>query len=179
MKRGMEVVERSDGEASDDGQSPHGDSSEDDSDNADSTVLERSVRTAPRKKRRAELVKAAILVTTPLALLNVLKMRGGQIASLPTVRYLILDEADVLLDPLFREQTLSIWNTCINPLLRISLWSATMGSNIEQLALSGAVLPHRGRPALQLVPPLRSHAWALHSARPPWVRRRAKYLPLC
>lgn len=136
MKRGMEVVERSDGEASDDGQLPHGDSSEDDSDNADSTVLERSVRTALRKKRRAELVKAAILVTTPLALLNVLKMRSGQIASLPTVRYLILDEADVLLDPLFREQTLSIWNTCVNPLLRISLWSATMGSNIEQLALS-------------------------------------------
>lgn len=135
MTRGMEVIERSDGEASD-GQLPHGDCPEDDSDSADSTVLERSVRTAPRKKRRAELVKAAILVTTPLALLNVLKMRSGQIASLPTVRYLILDEADVLLDTLFREQTLSLWNTCVNPLLRISLWSATMGSNIEQLALS-------------------------------------------
>lgn len=136
MKRGMEVVERLDEEASGDGQLSHEGDSEDDSDSADSTTLERSIRSAPRKKGRAELVKAAILVTTPLALLNVLKMPSGQIAPLPTVRYLILDEADVLLDPLFRTQTLSIWNTCISPLLRISLWSATMGSNIEQLALS-------------------------------------------
>ncbi|GME36147.1 ATP-dependent RNA helicase rok1 [Neofusicoccum parvum] len=50
------------------------------------------------------------------------------------VKYLVLDEADVLLDPLFRQQTLDIWNACTSPLLRVSLWSATMGSNIEELA---------------------------------------------
>ena len=29
---------------------------------------------------------------------------------------------------------MGIWNACINPLLRVTLWSATMGSNIESLA---------------------------------------------
>jgi ATP-dependent RNA helicase DDX52/ROK1 len=52
------------------------------------------------------------------------------------VQTLVLDEADVLLDPLFRDQTLGIWNSCINPELRVTLWSATMGSNIESLASS-------------------------------------------
>jgi ATP-dependent RNA helicase DDX52/ROK1 len=83
------------------------------------------------------IVKADILVTTPLALLNAISSATSNTRmTLPTVRYLILDEADVLLDPLFREQTLGIWDACINPDLHVTLWSATMGSNIETLAAS-------------------------------------------
>ncbi|KAI9853079.1 MAG: RNA-dependent ATPase rok1 [Thelocarpon superellum] len=78
-------------------------------------------------------VKADILVSTPLLLLNSLQHpKDGH--SLSTVRHLVLDEADVLLDPLFRDQTLGIWTACTNATLRVSLWSATMGSNIEALA---------------------------------------------
>lgn len=77
-----------------------------------------------------QAVKADILVTTPQVLLNAIETH-----TLPTVKLLILDEADVLLDPLFRDQTLGIWNACVNPALRVTLWSATMGSNIESLAV--------------------------------------------
>lgn len=81
------------------------------------------------------VVKADILVSTPMILLNALK--GGSsspVTLLPTLRYLVLDEADVLLDPLFRSQTLGIWQACNNPELQTSLWSATIGSSIESLA---------------------------------------------
>lgn len=81
------------------------------------------------------LVKADVLVSTPLMLLHAISKTGPtDRIPLPSIRYLVLDEADVLLDPLFRSQTLGIWNACVNPDLRISLWSATMGSNIEELA---------------------------------------------
>ncbi|KAL7791352.1 P-loop containing nucleoside triphosphate hydrolase protein [Trichoderma ceciliae] len=78
--------------------------------------------------------KVDILITTPLLLLNFLTARSISTQKvLPTVRDLILDEADVLLDPLFRDQTLGIWTACSNADLRLSFWSATMGSNIESL----------------------------------------------
>ncbi len=81
------------------------------------------------------LVKTDVLVSTPLMLLHAISMPGStDTISLHSVRYLVLDEADVLLDPLFRLQTLGIWNACVNPELRTSLWSATMGSNVEELA---------------------------------------------
>lgn len=89
------------------------------------------------KKPIQGVAKADILVTTPGLLLSALSTNvPEEHSSLPTVRALILDEADVLLDPLFRDQTLGIWNSCANPHLRVTLWSATMGSNIEALALS-------------------------------------------
>ncbi|KAK4231216.1 putative ATP-dependent RNA helicase [Podospora fimiseda] len=76
-----------------------------------------------------------ILVTTPLTLLNFLTNDGkpGVKKILPTVRNLILDEADVLLDPIFRKQTMGIWRACANPDLGITCWSATMASNVEAL----------------------------------------------
>ncbi|KAH7080116.1 ATP-dependent RNA helicase-like protein rok1 [Paraphoma chrysanthemicola] len=132
MRKGMELVARSADEADVDGSDASGDDeSASDSDNGGKPNKQRT----PNKKQ-AELVKAAILVATPLALLNALKRRDGTVADLQTVRRLVLDEADVLLDPLFREQTLAIWTACINPGLRVGLWSATMGSNIEPLTLS-------------------------------------------
>ena len=81
------------------------------------------------------LVKADIIVSTPLSLVHAITPDASSTLQLPHIVSLILDEADVLLDQLFREQTLSIWSACSNPLLRVSLWSATIGSNIEELAI--------------------------------------------
>ncbi|OIW23966.1 P-loop containing nucleoside triphosphate hydrolase protein [Coniochaeta ligniaria NRRL 30616] len=88
-------------------------------------------RKNPRKTPR-RAIKPDILVTTPKSLLNLLSS-GTSKRALPSVTALILDEADVLLDPLFRKQTLAIWKSCTNPSLRLTFWSATMASNIESL----------------------------------------------
>ena len=82
------------------------------------------------------VVQPEIIVSTPLTLINALKSNNGVIGSLEDIQHLVLDEADVLLDPLFRQQTLDIWHACTSSELHVSLWSATMGSNIEQLAKS-------------------------------------------
>ena len=109
--------------------------------------------------------KADILVTTPLALLNTISSSHSNTKpTLPTVRHLVLDEADVLLDPLFREQTLGIWDACINPDLQVTLWSATMGSNIEALASSiihsrqARLSPQTPAPIIRLVVGLKDSA---------------------
>jgi ATP-dependent RNA helicase DDX52/ROK1 len=81
------------------------------------------------------IVKADILVATP-GVLQTMLHESKDLQPLRHVRYLILDEADVLLDPLFREQTLEIWNSLTHHDLRVSMWSATMGSNIEELAVA-------------------------------------------
>ncbi|GAB7364631.1 hypothetical protein MBLNU230_g5434t1 [Neophaeotheca triangularis] len=84
------------------------------------------------------VTKSDILVSTPGTLQSILEAEGeghkGEV--LAAVQDLVLDEADVLLDPLFRHQTLDIWNGLPHTDLRVSLWSATMGSNIEELARS-------------------------------------------
>ncbi|KAF2751291.1 P-loop containing nucleoside triphosphate hydrolase protein [Sporormia fimetaria CBS 119925] len=136
MKKGMEVVERPEEENKAEAPSDFEVSDDDKSEASGSEEEEEKKDTLPKKqRRRAEMVKAAILVATPLALLNALRLFDGKIAELPSVHHLVLDEADVLLDPLFREQTLSVWNACTNPSLRVGLWSATMGSSIEELVL--------------------------------------------
>ena len=88
------------------------------------------------KSRRENkfLVKSDVLVSTPLLLLHAISTNGSTILPVPDVRFLVLDEADVLLDPIFREQTLGIWTACSHHFLRTSLWSATIGSSIESLA---------------------------------------------
>ncbi|KAI4720474.1 P-loop containing nucleoside triphosphate hydrolase protein [Aureobasidium sp. EXF-10727] len=78
-------------------------------------------------------VKADILVSTPAALQNAIGDATATSQALSHIRFLVLDEADVLLDPLFRHQTLAVWNALSNPNLRLGFWSATMGSNIEEL----------------------------------------------
>ncbi|EFR04054.1 hypothetical protein MGYG_07060 [Nannizzia gypsea CBS 118893] len=128
MRKGMRVVE----ERGADDTKQEDDASEDES-NADSD----EERPKERVKSLATVTKSDILVTTPLQLVNALSDNGCKdIASMPLVQSLVLDEADVLLDPLFRDQTLKIWQSCVNPQLRVGLWSATMGSNIEELARS-------------------------------------------
>lgn len=169
MKKGMEVVERPEEVEVDDSADIPGVSEEEEGSASDSDEAGKPAQQKKRKRRRADKVKAAILVTTPAALLNALKQSNGNTAVLPSVRHLVLDEADVLLDPLFREQTLSVWNACNNPLLRVGLWSATMGSNIEALATStlndrwatlsstNSTLPPR-RPLIRLVVGLKDTA---------------------
>jgi ATP-dependent RNA helicase DDX52/ROK1 len=78
-------------------------------------------------------VKADILVSTPLLLVHALSTSESETRKVLSIRYLVLDEADVLLDPLFRSQSLAIWNSLDNPALQVSLWSATIGSSIESL----------------------------------------------
>ncbi|KAI5252628.1 P-loop containing nucleoside triphosphate hydrolase protein [Aureobasidium subglaciale] len=78
-------------------------------------------------------VKADILVSTPAALRNAIGDVRTSSRALSQIRFLVLDEADVLLDPLFRDQTLAVWNALSNPDLRLGFWSATMGSSIEEL----------------------------------------------
>jgi ATP-dependent RNA helicase DDX52/ROK1 len=121
MKKGMTISTEQ--ESADGGGSNSDDEEQSDLD-AESEDEEESKKTK---------VKADILVTTPVRLLKFLASVPGSIKSMPTVRQLILDEADVLLDALFREQTTDVWMACTNPALRVSCWSATMGSNIETL----------------------------------------------
>ncbi len=131
MQKGMQVVEVGEVKADDAKSERSGSESESDDDKATKV-------TAKAIKRAAQpVVKADILVTTPLILLHALTIPGTkERLPLTTVRHLILDEADVLLDPLFKDQTLGIWDSCTNPTLHVTLWSATMGSSIEALALS-------------------------------------------
>jgi ATP-dependent RNA helicase DDX52/ROK1 len=85
----------------------------------------------------ALVVKSDILVSTPGVLASICHAAAGEApGSLGSICSLVLDEADVLLDPLFRDQTLAIWNSLTSKDLRVGLWSATMGSNIEELARS-------------------------------------------
>ncbi|KNG48824.1 atp-dependent rna helicase rok1 [Stemphylium lycopersici] len=169
MRKGMQVMKQEDDVHADADDSPE--ASENDEDESESDDEEKAVPEKKKKQtgRRAELVKAAILVATPLALLNALKRKDGVVAGVPSVSQLVLDEADVLLDPLFREQTLAVWNACTNPKLRVGLWSATMGSNVESLAISTlndrwstlsssqSTLPPR-RPLIRLVVGLKDSA---------------------
>jgi ATP-dependent RNA helicase DDX52/ROK1 len=106
------------------------------------------------------IVKSDVLVSTPLSLVHLLSPSwedddGVSPHSLPNVENLIFDEADVLLDPLFRSQTLAVWSACNSPSLKISMWSATIGSNIEELAVQSVTerqkklkIPRNGRPPL-------------------------------
>lgn len=127
MKKGMRVAER-DGED---------DENVLDESNSESSESESDDNATGSKKGAVPITKSDILVTTPLLLVNALsENKTRSLATLPLVRSLVMDEADVLLDPLFREQTLDIWRSCTHPELRASLWSATMGSSIEDMAKS-------------------------------------------
>lgn len=97
----------------------------------------------PKKQGKATVVKSDILVTTPLMLVNaLLDGKTKEIRPLTSVLNLVLDEADVLLDKLFQEQTLKIWTACTHAALRVGLWSATMGANIEDLTKSTITSRH-------------------------------------
>lgn len=106
-------------------------------DEGHSTSSEHEFPVGDKDGRKCSLVKADVLVSTPLMLLHAISSTSTSVpVSLSNVRYLVIDEADILLDPLFRSQTLEIWVACIHRSLRTSLWSATIGSSIENLSQS-------------------------------------------
>ncbi|KIW18986.1 hypothetical protein PV08_03275 [Exophiala spinifera] len=118
------------------------DESDDESDDEDRDDDERDDEESQgdHPRESATLTKADIIVSTPLSLVHTLCPSWEEDETippnpLPTVETLIFDEADVLLDPLFRAQTLAVWSACTSPTLRISMWSATIGSNVEELAV--------------------------------------------
>lgn len=82
-------------------------------------------------------IKSDILVSTPLVLQHALEKAPIKNA-LAGVKHLVLDEADVLLDKLFRDQTLGVWRHLRsgNAALRASLWSATISAGTEELAIT-------------------------------------------
>jgi len=97
-------------------------------------------------KKGGEGVKSEIVVSTPAVLLHSLEAstssasspdkgegKKGKKTDWSSVSRLILDEADILLDSLFREQTLGIWTRLQSPHLRTSLFSATISSSTEAL----------------------------------------------
>ncbi len=128
---------------------------EDEEESEDEDEKEDKKEETPKRKNKATAAKPDILVTTPQLLLNFLTSGSATTQRvLPDVRDLILDEADVLLDVLFLEQTMGVWSACTNTDLRVSFWSATMGSNIE------AVITDK----------LRSRAEGLGIAPKPFVR---------
>ncbi|KAL5888460.1 RNA-dependent ATPase rok1 [Pyricularia oryzae] len=133
MRKGMRVAAEEDSteKKSEDQEEDVFESEDEDSLSEDDEEREKSEKPS-KKPNKAPITKADILVTTPMLLLNFLsKGTSTTKKRLPRVRSLILDEADVLLDQLFREQTMGIWSACRNPNLRVSFWSATMASNIE------------------------------------------------
>lgn len=111
---------------------------------------ERKTRDAKKSPTRAD-----VLVTTPKVLLNFLS-RGKPLPrkTLSTVRSLVLDEADVLLDDIFRKQVLGIWKACTHPGLNISFFSATCPSSVETL-MTRQVLKRAEQAGLQPKPLLR------------------------
>lgn len=84
--------------------------------------------------------KYDILVTTPLRLIDVVK---NEALDLSGVKHLIFDEADKLFDKTFVEQTDDILSSCSNPKLRKSMFSATIPSNVEEIAHSIMMDPVR------------------------------------
>ncbi|KAI2640939.1 ATP-dependent RNA helicase ROK1 [Xylaria nigripes] len=125
MRRGMKIP--ADGQVKNDASHEHDEEeSNSESDDEDSSAEREDAEKGGEED--TSVTKADILITTPLLLGNFLKSR-----TLPTVRSLILDEGDVLLEQRFLEQTLQIWSACVNPSLQLRCFSATMGAHIEEL----------------------------------------------
>lgn len=153
MKKGMEVnAERSKAVSLDEDEGSGGEDNE--TEDEDPSESESDVESSKRA-----VAKPDILITTPAPLLNFLTKHSKSPKVLPSVRTLVLDEADVLLDPIFIEQTAGVWSACTNPNLHLTFWSATMGSNIESLVQdrleSSALTP---RAAVRLVVGLKDTA---------------------
>lgn len=77
--------------------------------------------------------KYDIIVSTPLRLIDLINQN---FINLSNLEYLILDEADKLFDQNFIQQTDDILSHCKNPLIKKLMFSATIPSNIEEIAHS-------------------------------------------
>ncbi|KAF4550717.1 ATP-dependent RNA helicase rok1-like protein [Elsinoe fawcettii] len=107
-----------------------------------------------------------IVVATPMSLVHLLEADAVEdnettkqkkhIRDLSSVQHLILDEADVLLDPLFKPQTLAVFNALTSPTISTSFWSATISSTIETLIR--ALLSRSAHPLVRIVVGLKDSA---------------------
>ncbi|KAK1992832.1 DEAD/DEAH box helicase [Colletotrichum falcatum] len=159
MKKGMRVPveEEEKSESEDDEDDEEGDEEEDEDEGSEKSDDDEDSETEPARTK--SVVKVDILVTTPALFFNFLTSGSPKMnRKLPTVTSLILDEADVLLDPLFREQTMAIWSACPNPELRTTFWSATFGSSIETLATEAQAARPNSKPLIRLVVGLKDTA---------------------
>lgn len=77
--------------------------------------------------------KYDLIISTPLRLIDVVK---NEALDLSNVKHLIFDEADKLFDKTFIEQTDDILNSCTDPSMRKSMFSATIPSSVEETANS-------------------------------------------
>lgn len=150
MKKGMDLRTTTDDAEDDDAGEQPADDSEDEEDEG-------------KKPAKSAPVAVDILVTTPVRLHKYLTENPDGSAletpkTLPTVRELALDEADVVLDPLFRTQTLAVWDACTHAGLRTTCWSATMGSSIEALVTGQVKSRAHHRPLVRLVVGLKDAA---------------------
>ncbi|RMZ85262.1 hypothetical protein DV738_g150, partial [Chaetothyriales sp. CBS 135597] len=129
-------------------------------------------------KHEPTIVKSDIIVATPLSLVHSLAIPDDASSSsiqLPTITTFVLDEADVLLDPLFRVQTLQIWSALSSPSLRVSLWSATIGSSIEDLAMSNIITRRRTLSLPTRTPPILRCIIGLKDSSLPTINHRLVY----
>ena len=122
------------------------------------------------------IVKSDIIVSTPLSLVHSILLRDeASTVQLPQIKTLILDEADVLLDPLFRMQTLQIWSSLTSPILRASLWSATIGSSIEELAINTIKSRRKALALSSKKPPILRCVIGLKDSSLPTINHRLVY----
>ncbi|CAI4039116.1 hypothetical protein SMKI_07G0870 [Saccharomyces mikatae IFO 1815] len=84
--------------------------------------------------------KYDIIISTPLRLIDVVK---NEALDLSKVKHLIFDEADKLFDKTFVEQSDDILSACKEPALRKAMFSATIPSNVEEIAQSIMMDPIR------------------------------------
>ena len=95
---------------------------------------------AKLKNKVVSSKKYDIIITTPLRLIDVLKHEA---LDLSNVKDIVFDEADKLFDKTFVEQTDSILSLCHSNQLRKSMFSATLPSNVEEIAQSIMLDPIR------------------------------------
>ncbi|CCH40885.1 ATP-dependent RNA helicase [Wickerhamomyces ciferrii] len=93
-------------------------------------ILSKSI-SSKLKNKIIKKDKYDIIISTPLRLIDLVK---NEALDLSKVEHLIFDEADKLFDKNFLEQTDDILTQCKNPRLRKSMFSATIPSNVEEIA---------------------------------------------
>ncbi|RKO98644.1 hypothetical protein CXG81DRAFT_30408 [Caulochytrium protostelioides] len=86
---------------------------------------------AATHQQQQQLHHHDILIVTPMRLVKAIEQEA---LSLSTVQFLVLDEADRLMEHGFLEQSDLIMSSCTHPKLCTALFSATLPSHIDQLA---------------------------------------------
>ncbi|KAG9050192.1 RNA-dependent ATPase rok1 [Tulasnella sp. UAMH 9824] len=95
---------------------------------------------ASSSKQKKAMGKVDVVIGTPLRILAAIREEDIR---LDNVRYLVLDEADNLLDSDFGKQTEEVLESCTHPDLQKSIFSATLPQVAEQVAKRALVDPVR------------------------------------